>query len=75
LLISLRRAGYILGIAFFRFTNWAFSVPHAGWQELTKVDILNCMGLGMAARSVTAVSGPRAPPFAVAAAWRLPRRP
>src|SRR5262245_59484129 len=29
-LISLRRGGYILLIAYtFRFTNWAFSVPHA----------------------------------------------
>ena len=29
-LISLKRAGYILAIAFtFRFTNWAFSMPHA----------------------------------------------
>jgi len=28
--ISLKRAGFILGIAFtFRFTNWVFSVPHA----------------------------------------------
>jgi len=48
-LISLRRAGYILSIAFtFRFTNWVFSVPHASWTEMTKVDILNCMGVGMA---------------------------
>jgi uncharacterized membrane protein len=48
-LISLKRAGYILAIAFtFRFTNWLFSVPHAGFGELTKVDILNCMGVGMA---------------------------
>lgn len=68
-LISLRHAGYILGIAFlFRFTNWAFSVPHAGWQELTKVDILNCMGLGMAVLSMAAVFGSKAlPRFAVAA--------
>jgi len=57
-LISLRPAGYILGIAFlFRFTNWAASMPHMGWQELTKVDILNCMGVAMAALSVAAVFG------------------
>jgi len=57
-LISLRRAGYILGIAFlFRFTNWAASVPHAGTQELTKVDILNCMGVAMGAMAVAAVFG------------------
>jgi uncharacterized membrane protein len=54
--ISLKRAGYILTIAFtFRFTNWLFSVPHAGVAELTKVDILNCMGVGMAALAVGAV--------------------
>jgi uncharacterized membrane protein len=57
-LISLKRAGYILGIAFlFRFTNWAASMPHIGWQELTKVDILNCMGVAMGALSVAAVFG------------------
>jgi uncharacterized membrane protein len=55
-LISLKRAGYILAIAFtFRFTNWAFSMPHASATELTKVDILNCMGVGMAALSVGAM--------------------
>jgi len=55
-LISLKRAGYILTIAFtFRFTNWLFSVPHAGLGELTKVDILNCMGVGMAMLAVAAV--------------------
>ena len=54
--ISLRRAAYILTIAFtFRFTNWVFSMPHASAAELTKVDILNCMGVGMAALAVAAV--------------------
>ena len=54
--ISLRRAGYILAIAFtFRFTNWIFSMPHASAAELTKVDILNCMGVGMGALAVGAV--------------------
>ena len=52
-LVSLKRAGYILAIAFtFRFTNWVFSVPHASAAELTKVDILNCMGVGMAVLAV-----------------------
>ena len=55
-LISLKRAGYILAIAFtFRFTNWVFSMPHASATELTKVDILNCMGVGMAVLAVGAV--------------------
>jgi uncharacterized membrane protein len=60
-LISLKRAGYILTIALtFRFTNWLFSVPHAGLEELTKVDILNCMGVGMAVLAVGAVFRPDA---------------
>jgi len=55
-LSALRRAGYILGIAYlFRITNWAASLPHADPAELTKVDILNCMGVGMAAVSVAAL--------------------
>jgi uncharacterized membrane protein len=55
-LVSLRRAGYILGIAYlFRLTNWAASLPHAEMSEITKVDILNCMGVAMAAFSVVAV--------------------
>jgi uncharacterized membrane protein len=55
-LISLKRAAYILAIAFtFRFTNWAFSMPHASAAELTKVDILNCMGVGMAVLAVSSV--------------------
>jgi hypothetical protein len=55
---SLRRAAYILGIAFlFRFTNWVASLPHADLGEITKVDILNCMGVGMAAVSLAAVFG------------------
>jgi len=55
-LISLKRAAYILGIAFtFRFTNWVFTIPHGSTGELTKVDILNCMGVGMAVLAVAAV--------------------
>ena len=48
--ISLRRAGYILGIAFtFRFTNWVFAWPLGDWHEMLRVDILNCMGVAMLA--------------------------
>ncbi|HTS60692.1 MAG TPA: acyltransferase family protein [Candidatus Acidoferrales bacterium] len=55
-LTALRRGGYILGIAFlFRFTNWLFSVPRATVSEITKVDILNCMGVGLGVLAVTAV--------------------
>lgn len=47
-MVSLRRAGYILGIAFlFRLSNFVASLPGASFKELTKVDILNCMGVGM----------------------------
>jgi len=72
-LISLKRAGYILGIAFlFRFTNWAASMPHVGPQELTKVDILNCMGVAMGVLSVAAVFGSYSRTrFAVAAGFGI----
>ena len=46
---ALRRAGYILAIALlFRFTNWVGSYPGGSVQELTKVDILNCMAVALA---------------------------
>jgi uncharacterized membrane protein len=55
-LVSLRRGSYILGIAFaFRLTNWAASLPHADARDITKVDILNCMGVGLMTLSVAAV--------------------
>jgi uncharacterized membrane protein len=55
-LSALKRGAYILGIAFtFRFTNWLFSVPRATLQEITKVDILNCMGVGLIVLAVAAV--------------------
>jgi peptidoglycan/LPS O-acetylase OafA/YrhL len=53
--VSLRRAAYILGIAFlFRLSNWAAALPHADWHEITKVDILNCMGVALLAFSAAA---------------------
>ena len=55
-LAALRRAAYILGIAYlFRLTAWAGGWPNGSAQEIVKVDILNCMGLGMAALAVAAV--------------------
>lgn len=55
-LISLKRAGYILLIAFlFRLTNYLGSLPHANPAELTRVDILNCMGVAMAVFAVAAI--------------------
>jgi uncharacterized membrane protein len=55
-LMSLRRAGYIMGIALvFRLTNFLGAWPHGDAQDLTRVDILNCMGVAMAAMAVAAV--------------------
>jgi uncharacterized membrane protein len=55
-LVSLRRALYIWGIAYlFRFTNCVASLPRPDWREFIKVDILNCMGLAMAAFSAFAM--------------------
>jgi len=54
--VSLGRAGYILGIAFlFRITNYLGSLPNGDPHDLTKVDILNCMGVAMLVMSVAAV--------------------
>ncbi len=66
---GLRRAGYVWGIAYlFRFTNWLGSWPNGSAEELTKVDILNCMGLAMAAMAALAVApAKRRPHFAMAA--------
>jgi uncharacterized membrane protein len=50
---TLRRAGYLFGIALlFRVQLWLFSWPNGAWTNLLKVDILNCMGLGIAVMSV-----------------------
>lgn len=55
-LAALRRAGYLFGIAFaFRLQLWLFALPDASWTDLFKVDILNCMGFGVALLSVMAV--------------------
>ena len=49
-LVALRRAGYIMVIAFaFRIGNWIASMPRPEISEITKVDILNSMALAMGA--------------------------
>src|SRR5260370_31458646 len=54
--VALKRGGYILAIAFaFRFSNWLASIPHSTWIEFTKVDILNCMGVGLAILAVCGI--------------------
>jgi len=55
-LSSLRRGGYVLGIAYlFRLSTCIGSIPHIDWHDLTKVDILNCMGLAMICMSGAAL--------------------
>src|SRR5436309_12221345 len=69
--ISLKRGAYVLGIAFlFRFTNWLFSIPRTTVDEITKVDILNCMAVGMIALSAAAMLTGRSRVRAVLAAAR-----
>jgi uncharacterized membrane protein len=52
---TLRRAGYLFGVAMlFRLQLWLFSWP-TPWTNMLKVDILNCMGFGIALMSVMAV--------------------
>jgi uncharacterized membrane protein len=53
---ALKRGGYVLGVAYlFRLSNCIGSIPHIDWRELTKVDILNCMGVAMLAMSGAAL--------------------
>src|SRR6476661_6212918 len=53
---ALRRGAYVLGIAYlFRASNVVASLPRPDWHELTKVDILNCMGLAMLCLSAAAL--------------------
>lgn len=55
---ALRRAGYLLGLAaLFRIQLYLVGAPQTRWQDLFKVDILNAMGLAVAALSVLAVLG------------------
>jgi uncharacterized membrane protein len=52
---AFRRSGYLFALAFaFRLQMFLFGWP-ANWHDLFKVDILNCMGFGIAAMSVMAV--------------------
>ncbi len=53
---ALRRAGYLLGLAaLFRIQLYVVGLPDTRWQDLLRVDILNAMGLAVAAMSVLAV--------------------
>jgi hypothetical protein len=50
-----RRSGYLFLLAFaFRLQLWIFAWP-APWTDMLRVDILNCMGLAIAAMSAMAL--------------------
>ena len=52
---TLRRAGYLFAVAMLlRLQLWLFSLP-SPWTNLLKVDILNCMGVGIALMSAVAL--------------------
>src|SRR5580658_1741739 len=52
---AFRRSGYLFFLAFaFRIQLWIFGFP-AAWQDLLRVDILNCMGFSIAVMSVMAL--------------------
>ena len=51
---AFRRSGYLFGLAFaFRMQLFIFGFP-AAWQDLFRVDILNCMGFSIALLSALA---------------------
>jgi uncharacterized membrane protein len=53
---AFRRSGYLFFLAFaFRLQAFTFAFPAASWQDLLKVDVLNCMGFCIALFSVMAV--------------------
>ncbi len=56
LVAALRRAGYLLTLAFlFRLQLWVFAAGQSPWTDLFKVDVLNCMGVTIALLSVMAI--------------------
>lgn len=56
---ALHRARYLFLLAFlFRIQMWVFGLPGSRWQDLLKVDILNCMGMTMVLLSGLAVASP-----------------
>lgn len=55
-----RRSGYLLLIAFlFRLQMWSFAFGQSPWTDLLRVDILNCMGLGIIALAPLAIFSTR----------------
>jgi uncharacterized membrane protein len=62
---ALRRAGYLLAVAFaFRIQLWLFTrlfspATDSPWTEMLKVDILNCMGVGIGFFAILAMLSTR----------------
>ena len=53
---AVRRAGYLLGIAFlFRLQMWIFGLPASPWTDLFRVDVLNSMALAVGVLSLFAL--------------------
>jgi uncharacterized membrane protein len=53
---SLLRSRYLFFLAFaFRLQAWVFAGMHGPWQEMLKVDVLNCMGFSIAVLSITSL--------------------
>jgi len=56
ILTGLRRAGYLMSMAFlFRIQLFIFAWGQNNWQDIFRVDILNCMGLSIAVFSIMAI--------------------
>jgi len=57
---AFRRSGYLFFLAFaFRLQAFTFAFPAGAWQDLFKVDVLNCMGFCIALFSVMAIFSTR----------------
>jgi uncharacterized membrane protein len=53
--VALRRAGYLLLLAFaVRLQAYLFGIPWSKWEDILRIDILNCMGASLAVLSVSA---------------------
>ncbi len=53
---AIERSAYLWVLAFlFRAQLWLFAYPGSNWDDLFKVDILNCMGFAIALFSLTAL--------------------
>lgn len=57
---AIRRSGYLLTVAIlFRVQLWLFGYPNSPWEDLFKVDILNCMFAAILSLSLLGFLGTR----------------